>query len=404
MQALHNEIFDRSLHKIAATGGIPLRLELWDGRAFDLAPSPAVTVRVKGPEAIRYFIEPSMSGLGEAFVEGHIHVDGPIHEVFRAGAALALRGRGPGRGIAAKLFGHSRRVDRESIQHHYDVSNEFYALFLDSGMVYSCAYFRNATDALDAAQDQKLDHILKKLRLQPGETLLDIGCGWGALVLRAAKQYGALAKGITLSQKQYEFANEQIRKQGLVDRCVVALCDYRDLPSSESFDKIASVGMFEHVGLKNLPAYFGKVSSLLRPRGLFLNHGITSSDPDEFSVGAGAGDFIDRYVFPNGELPHLHRVVRAMSIAGFDVCDVESLRRHYAATCRMWADRLEARRERAAMLVGERRLRVWQIYLAGCAYGFEKAWINIHQVLGCKTDAGDAGGLPWTRDDIYETH
>ena len=219
--------------------------------------------------------------------------------------------------------------------------------------------------------------------------------------MRAAKQYGAIATGITLSRNQFEYARERIRAEGLQDRCAVELCDYRDLPGTGVYDKIASVGMFEHVGLKNLPAYFGKIRSLLKHDGLALNHGITTSDIDSRWAGLGAGEFIDRYVFPDGELPHLAVVVKEMSAAGMEVTDVESLRRHYARTCHEWTNRLESNRDRASAIAGDRRLRIWEIYLAGCAYGFARGWMNIYQILGCKAENTEAKPLPLTREYIY---
>ena len=393
--------FEHVVDGMRASGALPLRVELWDGRRFDLAPAPAVIVRVAGPAAVRYFLSPTLNGLGEAFVEGHVDVEGPVHEVVRIGVELARRSVAAGRRALPKLSRHSRAFDRESIEYHYDVSNEFYSLFLDRNMLYSCAYFRHPGDSLDAAQEQKLDHILTKLRLEPGERFLDIGCGWGALVIRAAQKYGAVATGITLSTNQFEYAQRRIREERLEDRCSIELRDYRDLQGTEAFDKIAAVGVCEHVGFENLPAYFGRVNALLRPGGLFLNHSISSTDVDERWVGGGAGEFINRYVFPNGELPHLSRAVRELSRAGLEVSDVESLRRHYAATCRLWADRLDAGHRRAVELAGERRFRIWRMYLAGCAYGFAHGWIDIHQVLACKTVDGDAGPFPWTRDYMY---
>jgi cyclopropane-fatty-acyl-phospholipid synthase len=310
------------------------------------------------------------------------------------------------RGVAARarsgfLRRHSKASDRRAIRYHYDVSNDFYSLFLDRRMVYSCAYYRSETDSLERAQEQKLDHILNKLMLRPGESFLDIGCGWGALIIRAAGKYGARARGVTLSENQFEYVRDLIRAQGLQDRCTVELRDYRDLPETEPFDKIASVGMFEHVGLKQLPRYFAKMYALLKDGGLALNHGITSSDVDSRETEGGAGAFIDRYVFPDGELPHIALALREMAAAGFEVADVESLRRHYARTCHEWADRLEANRERAIAIAGERRFRIWEIYLAGCAYAFAEGWINIYQALACKAGAGHSIPLPLTRDYMY---
>ncbi len=220
-------------------------------------------------------------------------------------------------------------------------------------------------------------------------------------MLRAAKKYGAIATGITLSKNQFEHVQKQIQAEGLQGRCMVALCDYRDLPSADPFDKIASIGMFEHVGLKNLPAYFCKVGSLLAEKGLILNHGITTSDVDSREHGSGVGEFIDRYVFPEGELPHLALALKEMSAAGLEVTDVESLRRHYARTCHEWATCLETNRERAITLAGSKRFRIWEIYLAGCAHAFSHGWINIYQVLACKAGITSTHPLPLTRDYMY---
>ncbi len=346
-------------------------------------------------------ISPDLDKLGRAFVEGDIRVEGPIHEVFRVAENMARRIAGSRLRFHPYTRRHTRSHDRRAIEYHYDVSNAFYELFLDRNMVYSCAYYRGEADTLEQAQEQKLDHILRKLALRPGDRFLDIGCGWGALVMRAAQRYGAIATGVTLSANQLECARERIRAAGLQDRCRVELRDYRDLDGE--FDRIASVGMFEHVGLKNLPLYFGRIRSLLAPDGLVLNHGITTSDTAARWMPLGAGEFIDRYVFPEGELPHLSQVLRDMAAAGLEVTDVESLRRHYARTCRAWADRLEAGKERAVTIAGDKRTRIWQIYLAGCAYGFGMGWMNLYQVLACRADNVQARSLPLTRDYMYGT-
>jgi cyclopropane-fatty-acyl-phospholipid synthase len=393
--------FEKLIDRVSANATIPLRVELWNGQQFCLSPQPTVTVIVPKPSALRYFIPPDLNKLGEAFVEGHIRAEGSIHELFRVAESLA-------RSVAATTragFGrirrhsHSHSQDRKAIEYHYDVSNEFYSLFLDRNMVYSCAYYRSENDSLDTAQEQKLDHILNKLMLKPGERFLDIGCGWGALIVRAVQQYGAIATGITLSKNQFEYAQERIRAEGLQDRCTVELRDYRDLPQVGVFDKIASVGMFEHVGLKNLATYFSKICALLKDDGLVLNHGITNMDEN----GLGAGEFIDRYVFPDSELPHITFALQEMSAAGLEITDVESLRRHYARTCHEWANRLESNRERATAIAGDRRLRIWEIYLAGVAYGFANGWMNLYQVLACKAKNKEARPLPLTRDYMYRT-
>ena len=393
--------FRRMIDRIRADTVIPLRIELWNGQQFDLSSEPTVRVAIPRPSALRYFISPDLNKLGEAFVEGHIRVEGSIHDVFRVAEGLARSVAASTRAGYSRFRRHNQSGDRKAIQYHYDVSNDFYSLFLDRNMVYSCAYYRNEEDSLETAQEQKLDHILNKLLLQAGERFLDIGCGWGGLVMRAAAKYGAFATGITLSRNQFAYASERIRAEGLQNLCRVEYRDYRDLPGAGGFDKIASVGMFEHVGLKNLPEYFGKISSLLADEGLVLNHGITTSDPDNRWAGLGAGEFIDRYVFPDGELPHLALVLKEMSVAGLEVTDVESMRPHYARTCHDWANRLESNRDRAGIIAGAKRLRIWQIYLAGCAYGFANGWMNVYQLLACKSANAARKPLPWTREYIY---
>jgi len=391
---------ERFVEELRHTASLPVRLELWNGRAIDLSARPTVKISVPRPSALRYLFKTDIMKLGQAYVEGYLRIDGPILEVVRVCETLTRSAAAHGRRGLGRLFHHSRKSDRKAVEYHYDVSNEFYSLFLDRNMVYSCAYFRSEQDSLDDAQEQKLDHILGKLMLRPGERFLDIGCGWGALVLRAAKKYGARATGVTLSRNQYEFARKRIREEGLEGRCEVRLQDYRDIPGRGVFDKIASVGMFEHVGLRNLETYFAKIRSLLTDSGLVLNHGITASDPDSRWVGRGVGEFIEHYVFPDGEVPHLSLVMHEMARAGLEPTDAESLRRHYARTLAEWAKRLERNRERAIAEAGDKRYRIWQIYLAGCALGFAHEWVNIYQVLARKT--GDAANpIPLTRDYMY---
>ena len=246
----------------------------------------------------------------------------------------------------------------------------------------------------------KLDHILAKLRVRPGDRLLDVGCGWGALIIRAAARYGAHATGVTLSENQYELARQRIAEAGVEARCEVKLMDYRELEGS--FDRISSVGMFEHVGLNNLGTYFQTIRALLAPGGTVLNHGITSTDPASGETPLGGGRFIDRYVFPNGELPHVSLVLAEMAKAGLEVHDVENLRRHYALTLRHWSERFEAAAPALREMVGERRYRIWRAYLAGCVYGFENDWIALHQLLATRSgDEAALSGQPLTRDYMY---
>ena len=391
---------DHALTALKSRVHAPIRVVLWDGREVALSEEPRVTLRLKDPRAAAALARPTMLSLAEAYIEGRADVEGDVREAIRSAEALT-RGRDHSIFGARDRARHTKREDREAIQHHYDVSNEFYQLWLDPRMVYSCAYFRNEGDSLEKAQVAKLDHICTKLRLKPDERFLDIGCGWGALAMHAAEKYGVDATGITISENQFRLASERIRAANLQGRCRVLLQDYREHPGEDFYDKVASVGMFEHVGLKNLPAYFATVQRLLRERGLFLNHGITSSDVHNRAVGLGAGEFIGRYVFPRGELPHLHRVVHDMSEKQFEVCDVESLRPHYARTLEMWSANFERRLAEAAAASSERIARIWRIYLAGCAHAFEEGWISIHQILASKQRKPGRTELPMTRDWMY---
>ncbi|WP_211464470.1 class I SAM-dependent methyltransferase [Collimonas silvisoli] len=382
---------------------LPLRLELWNGQRFDFGTyaTPEVTVRVPHVSSLTYLLTPSLANLGEAYVEGKIEVEGKIKEIIAVGNALAantLKADGKFSRIT-RTFRHNKEKDAEAIRYHYDVSNDFYKLWLDQNMVYSCAYFENGDEDLATAQLKKIDHILTKIQVRPGQTLLDIGCGWGALVLRAAQKFGAKCVGITLSENQYALAKERVAQAGLEDQIEIRLQDYRDITGS--FDRITSVGMFEHVGLNNLPMYFSRIRSLLADDGIAMNHGITTTDIDNGESPYGGGEFIDKYVFPHGELPHIGLVLKTMQEGGLEVFDVENLRRHYAKTCGIWADNLEARAEEVRKTVDDRRFRIWRIYLAGSSYGFERDWVSLYQVV-CRKAGRSASTLPWSRDYIYQ--
>jgi cyclopropane-fatty-acyl-phospholipid synthase len=394
---------EKMVGQLRAQASLPLAIELWNGRRYALGDRPTVTLRVPAASAMKYLAKADLAALGEAFVEGYIDVVGPIGDAIRAAESLARRLGGDKKGRTPLLLrnSHSKKTDSAAVRYHYDVSNDFYALWLDPRMVYSCAYFKTGEESLELAQEQKLDHICRKLRLEPGERFLDIGCGWGALVIHAAERYGVRATGITLSKNQHALANERIKAAGLQDRCDVHLQDYRDLSGEGVFDKIASVGMFEHVGLKNLPVYFGAIRRLLVEGGIVLNHGITSIDPDSRSVGLGGGEFIGKYVFPHGELPHLSLVIREMGAAGLEVMDAETLRLHYARTLQQWSERLEANLEQARAFTDEKQLRIWRTYLAGCAHAFAKGWVSIQQVLAVKSADPGKNTLPWTREYVY---
>jgi cyclopropane-fatty-acyl-phospholipid synthase len=376
---------------------VPLRLRLWNGFEACLGADPLVTFTVPDLAALRLLFPPSLDRIGAAYVEGRIQIEGRLPDILEVAVRLATHGaqrrwRGP------RMFRHTRDSDAEAIRYHYDISNDFYALWLDADMVYSCAYFRTPQDSLEDAQMRKIDHILTKLRVGPGNRLLDIGCGWGALAMRAAEKYGAKSLGITLSGNQYEFARERIAQRGLGDRCEVRLQDYRDVTGR--FDRIASVGMFEHVGLANLREYFGRIRDLLEDDGIAMNHGITSGDPDSAESPLGASDYIERYVFPRGELPHISRTLYEMCSAGLEPVDVENLRRHYALTLRQWTERFELHSDRLRAIAGDRRWRIWRIYLAGCAYAFDQQWMALHQILAVRKGVG-GNVLPLTRDYMY---
>ena len=394
---------EKKIAELKARASLPLAIELWNGKRYTLGEEISVTLRIPKAGALWYFIDPDLSKLGEAYVEGHVDVEGPMGDILLTAESLSRQLGGEKKGRMPRLFNlHSKRRDARAIQYHYDVSNEFYALFLDREMVYSCAYFKTGEEDIDVAQEQKLDHICRKLRLKPGERFLDIGCGWGALVRWAVKHYGVQATGITLSENQYRLANERIKAESLESRCRVLLEDYRDVRGEAVFDKIASVGMFEHVGLKNLPVYFGAIERLLTDGGLAMNHGITSVDPESRAVGLGAGEFIHKYVFPHGELPHISLALKEMAAAGLEVMDVETLRLHYAKTLWHWSNRLEAKLSEARRHTDEKRLRIWRTYLAGCAHAFEQRWVSIQQVLAVKSTNPTVNPLPWTRDWMYK--
>lgn len=387
---------------IRHTSALPLRLKLWNGREFDFGQNaPQVTIRVPQASSLVYLLTPSLSNLGKAYVEGKLEVEGRVNEIIRVANTLAKETLKPEGKFArlARPFHHTRKKDAEAIQYHYDVSNDFYRVWLDDNMVYSCAYFENGDEDLATAQLKKIDHILTKIQVRPNDRLLDIGCGWGALVIRAAQKFGARCVGITLSQNQYELATERVKQLGLADRVEIRLQDYRDVTGT--FDRITSVGMFEHVGIKHLPAYFAKMRTLLADDGFAMNHGITTTDVNNGESPYGGGEFIENYVFPHGELPHISHVLRAMQEGGLEPLDVENLRRHYAKTCSIWADNFESNTERIRQLVDDKRFRIWRVYLAGCAYAFAQDWISLNQVV-CSKAGRDISTLPLSRKYMYQ--
>lgn len=397
-------------------------VKLWDGTLWpDSTPRP-VSLVLRHPGALRSMFHAGTElALAEAYLYGDFDIEGDIIGVFDLAEGLsgAVKGWGSKLNAVSKLMKlprneasrihtrgpaklngkiHSIDRDRRAVTYHYDVSNDFYRLWLDKRMVYSCAYFKSPDLSLDDAQAAKLEHICRKLRLQPGQRLLDVGCGWGGLVMYAAKNYGVNALGITLSQPQAELANQRIKEAGLGDRCRVEVRDYRELEVSEPFDALVSVGMFEHVGADLLPLYFNKAYSLLKPGGVFLNHGIARRitdpkvDPNSFS---------NTYVFPDGELEPISQTLQAAEAERFEVRDVESLREHYALTLRHWVSRLEAHHEEALQFVDEPTYRVWRLYMAGSSHGFRTGRLNVYQSLLVRPTEEGASGLPATRADLY---
>ena len=410
-----------------------LALRLWEGTLLKLGaaahhaePEPRYTLICRSPSVVRSMVlgrDPLR--MAEAYFRGEIDIEGDFFaamhlkdqlESIRVSARDRLRTwfaalrlhtadanhRAPGTERSARqgrrVKGHARHENSASIAFHYDVSNAFYALWLGEAMVYSCAYFESPEASLAQAQQAKLDHICRKLLLKPRQRLLDIGCGWGALLIHAARHYGVHAHGVTLSRHQLGMVQQRIDEAGLQDRVTVELRDYRDLQGTAVYDKVVSVGMFEHVGLKNLPVYFATVQRLLKPAGLFLNHGIT-----HFAEGwkkTLSTEFINRYVFPDGQLDTVGNVQRAMEHADFEIADVESLRPHYALTLRHWVSRLEQNHERALQHVSETTYRIWRLYMTTCALEFESGEIGVYQVLASKRAAG-ATSLPLTRRHLY---
>jgi cyclopropane-fatty-acyl-phospholipid synthase len=396
-------------------------VRFWDGSELAAEGEWAATVLVGDPEAVGHLLRaPGQLGLARAWVRGLIDVDGDLEAVLRArGAFQGVRVSPATRArvalMAVRLAGREslrrpaipaieasprgRRTslsrDRGAVRHHYDVSNRFYELVLGRTMVYSCAYFAWPDDTLETAQERKLDLICRKLRLAEGDRLLDIGCGWGSLVIHAAHRYGVRAVGVTLSEPQARLARSRAERLGVHDRVEIRVQDYREIADGP-FDKIASVGMYEHVGRDQLGVYTSAVAALLRPGGLFLNHGITrllphAPEPD---------DFITRYVFPDSALHPVADVAAAMQDAALEVRDVESLREHYALTLRRWVANLEAHRDEAIAEAGPERERVWRLYMLGSALGFEAGEISVHQVLAAAP--GAPPGLPLDRIRLLE--
>ncbi|CDM23626.1 Cyclopropane-fatty-acyl-phospholipid synthase [Castellaniella defragrans 65Phen] len=400
---------------------MPVSMELPDGQKIGPADA-AVRLRVRDAAVLAHFAAGEVGVLGEDYVEGKFEFDGSMRDLMRMAASILpgspvdLARSGWLTSLVKRLVSvwrHSIERDARQIEFHYDLSDDFYALWLDPRRVYSCAYYREPGFTVAQAQEAKLDHICRKLALKPGERFLDVGGGWGGLMLWAAENYDVDVTGITLSNNQHAYVNRLIQEKGLAGRVRMELLDYRKLDESRPYDKIASVGMFEHVGRAQLTGYFSKLRRLVRSGGLILNHGITAGGLDNTELGAGMGGFIEKFIFPGGELSHIHYVQQTLAEAGLEDLDVENLRPHYARTLWAWSDALEARLDEARAILntpqGERSLRAYRMYLAGCAMGFEHGWIALHQILAQPQPTGRSDELdyppgqayPWRRDYIY---
>jgi cyclopropane-fatty-acyl-phospholipid synthase len=402
---------------------VPVALQLPAGERVG-PPSAAVTLSFKDWSSLATMAAGQIGRMAEDFVESRLQLEGRMRDLMAVAARLL-----PGTPVASdrgwltqamrrakSLATHTQHKDAQQVQFHYDVCDDFYALWLDPRRIYSCAYYRDLGMSLAQAQEAKLDHICRKLMLRPGERFLDVGAGWGGLLMWAAEHYGVQATGITLSKNQHAYVQRLIEEKRLQGRVRMELRDYREVDESQGFDKIASVGMFEHVGQVNMPAYFGKVFALLKPGGLIMNHGITAGSIRPGKLGAGMGEFIEKYIFPGGELLHISHVLRDMAAAHLEIVDVENLRPHYARTLWAWSDALESRLDEARRVLAahkaedaDRILRAYRLYLAGCAMTFEQGWISLHQVLAAKPDGqlhtgalrGAQSSYPYNREYMY---
>jgi cyclopropane-fatty-acyl-phospholipid synthase len=402
---LSKQIASTYFHRFACEdGNCGFSIRLTDGTTIMKSSQPRFTLVIAELGVLGELLNsPDELKLGELFISGALDVEGDMNAALQF--ADSLISHPPRSGELAilqrlsfalpnyrqllhsrdeNLKGdmHSRERDRAAISSHYDISNDFYSLWLDSSMVYSEAYFASADEDLETAQIRKLDYICRKLKLQPGDKFLDIGCGWGGLVMHAASHFGVEAFGITLSFNQAQLARQRIRVAGLEDHCAIRVCDYRDLGRREAYDKVASIGMFEHVGKSMLGLYFEQVFQFLRPGGLFLNSGISASA----TYPTREPSFIDKYVFPDGELVPLHTAIEKAEISGFEARDVENLREHYALTLDHWARRLEQYATEARRVTDEVTYRTWKLYMAASAYAFRAGRINLYQMLLSKPD------------------
>lgn len=409
--------------ELLTDGELPVRFTAYDGSSTGRADAP-IRLDLRTPRGAAYLATaPGSLGMARAYVTGDLAIEG-VHpgdpyELLRTMAdelhwhrpdaatlARVARGLGASRLIpptpppeealpdwrrTLEGLRHSKRRDADAIHHHYDVSNRFYELLLGPSMTYTCACYPSEEATLEEAQAAKYDLVARKLGLEPGMRLLDVGCGWGGMVRHAVKEYGVTAIGVTLSRQQAKWAQAEIERQGLGDRAQVRYSDYRDVPET-GFDAISSIGLTEHIGVRNYPTYFSFLLSRLRPGGRLLNHCITR--PENRHVARVRGGFIDRYVFPDGELTGVGRIVMAMQDSGFEIRHAEDLREHYALTCAAWCQNLAANWDAAVAEAGEATAKVWGLYLAGSRLGFERNQVQLHQVLGVKLRSGGRADFP----------
>ena len=373
---------------------MPVTVNYWDGSSETYGEgTPEVTVTFKEAIPMREITKNASIALGEAYMDGKIEIDGSIQKLIESAyeSAESFFNNSKFKKFMPKQS-HSEKKSQQDIQSHYDVGNDFYKMWLDPTMTYSCAYFKHDTDTLEEAQIHKVHHIIQKLNPQPGKTLLDIGCGWGTLMLTAAKEYGLKVVGVTLSQEQYNLVAQRIKDEGLSDVAEVRLQDYREL-GDETFDYITSVGMFEHVGKDNLAMYFERVNHYLKADGVALLHGITRQQ------GGATNGWLDKYIFPGGYVPGMTENLQHIVAAGLQVADVETLRRHYQRTTEIWDKNFNAKRAAIEEKMGVRFTRMWDLYLQACAASFQSGNIDVMQYL--VTKGASSRTLPMTRKYMY---